>query len=130
MVIAERFFSSAEMREILALPTGEQLNAFYTYWTRKEAYLKGIGTGLEAPLDQFTVPLATAEPIQIRSDDEIGTTERNDEDDRLIASTWLVHDIAVPPRYFAALAIDGKISHLHQWEVAYSGQTLAIVRRV
>jgi phosphopantetheinyl transferase len=38
--------------------------AFLTAWTRKEAYLKAVGSGLAALLDSFSVPLCPAEPLE------------------------------------------------------------------
>ncbi|MEU6731728.1 4'-phosphopantetheinyl transferase superfamily protein [Streptomyces physcomitrii] len=40
----------AERAELTALPESERPDAFALLWTRKEAYLKGLGTGLARPL--------------------------------------------------------------------------------
>ncbi|MFD7441335.1 4'-phosphopantetheinyl transferase family protein [Streptomyces sp. NPDC059909] len=40
----------AEQKELALLPTGERRRAFTRLWTRKEAYLKAIGTGLSRDL--------------------------------------------------------------------------------
>lgn len=46
MPLAERNFSASEYRALAALPEGERLRAFLCCWTRKEACLKAIGSGL------------------------------------------------------------------------------------
>ena len=44
--IAKRFFAPREYERLCALPQAEQQRAFFQCWTRKEAYLKAVGTGL------------------------------------------------------------------------------------
>ncbi len=46
MALAERNFTTTECRELLALPEAGRLRAFLRCWTRKEACLKAIGSGL------------------------------------------------------------------------------------
>lgn len=55
--IAERFFSAAEQRSIAALPAAEQTAAFFRCWTRKEAFVKAVGDGLNFPLATFDVAI-------------------------------------------------------------------------
>ena len=59
--IAERFFSSREAATLRELPAHMRQKAFYTCWTRKEAYLKAIGQGITLHLDQFEVSVAPGE---------------------------------------------------------------------
>jgi 4'-phosphopantetheinyl transferase len=57
--IAERFFSPREARHFFALPAREQPLAFFSCWTRKEAFAKALGSGLLQPpesLDVFIDP--------------------------------------------------------------------------
>lgn len=44
--IAKRFFAPRDYEQLCALPHKEQRRAFFRFWTRKEAYLKAMGTGL------------------------------------------------------------------------------------
>ena len=57
-VIAERFFAPVEVADLRALPVGQQRRAFFRCWTRKEAYLKALGGGLQIDLNSFTVSFA------------------------------------------------------------------------
>jgi 4'-phosphopantetheinyl transferase len=65
--IARRFFASAEIEELMSLPAGERDAAFLRCWTRKEAYVKALGGGLQLALDAFAVSLAAGEPPRLRS---------------------------------------------------------------
>lgn len=53
--IAQRFFSPQETETLLTANAEHQRRGFFTYWTRKEAYLKAIGKGLTMPLNQFNI---------------------------------------------------------------------------
>jgi 4'-phosphopantetheinyl transferase len=55
--IAARYFSPRERAALAALPAARQLEAFFDYWTLKEAYLKACGDGLNRRLDAFDVAL-------------------------------------------------------------------------
>ena len=53
--IAERFFTKAEFESITKEPETEQYDAFYSFWTRKEAYVKCIGRGMSCAFNSFDV---------------------------------------------------------------------------
>lgn len=63
--LAQRFFAPEEAAALAALPPAEQRAAFFRCWTRKEAYLKALGSGLARPLDGFVVSLARDEPARL-----------------------------------------------------------------
>jgi 4'-phosphopantetheinyl transferase len=64
MELAAKYFSEEEKQSLLALPTSERPLAFFCTWTRKEAYVKATGRGLDIPLDEFSVSTALeASPI-------------------------------------------------------------------
>jgi 4'-phosphopantetheinyl transferase len=82
--MAARFFTRAERRALASLPPAQRRDAFFRCWTCKEAYGKGIGTGLDFPLDA----------VEVWPDD--GRSAR--------ASGWSVHQVAVPAGLAAAVA--------------------------
>ncbi|MXZ10798.1 MAG: 4'-phosphopantetheinyl transferase superfamily protein [Gemmatimonadetes bacterium] len=55
--LAKRFFAPGEYKQLCALPREERRRAFFCCWTRKEAYLKAVGTGLVQSLKNFEVSL-------------------------------------------------------------------------
>ena len=58
LAVARRFFCAAEADWI-----GEDKERFFRIWTRKEAYLKYLGTGIRRALSSFSVlPGAESEP--------------------------------------------------------------------
>jgi 4'-phosphopantetheinyl transferase len=57
-------FSSRERLQWQSLPESQRLQAFFDVWTRKEAFLKGTGQGLQKPPQEVEVPLCRCEPDQ------------------------------------------------------------------
>ncbi|MFI1796278.1 4'-phosphopantetheinyl transferase family protein [Streptomyces sp. NPDC020379] len=79
-----RMLHPEERAELAALTAAELPTAFARCWTRKEAYLKGLGTGLsESPATTYvgTAPAPSPPP------------------------GWTLTDIAVDPGYAAAIAV-------------------------
>ena len=66
--VAERFFSPAEISALKALPSDERLEAFFSCWTRKEAYLKATGAGLTQGLDRVIVSVDDERPAILSLD--------------------------------------------------------------
>lgn len=56
--VAERFFAPAEVAALAAVPALQQAAGFFRLWTRKEAVIKAMGSGLAGGLDGFAVSLA------------------------------------------------------------------------
>jgi len=63
--VATRFFSPAENDAFAALEPAWRPIGFFNCWTRKEAFVKAMGTGLVHPLQSFDVSLAPNEAARI-----------------------------------------------------------------
>jgi len=63
--IARRFFGPAEANAICSEAPHCRVAAFFRCWTRKEAYLKAIATGLSTALDSFEVTVSANEPARL-----------------------------------------------------------------
>jgi 4'-phosphopantetheinyl transferase len=100
--IAERFFCPQEAAALRQLPDGVRQTAFYTCWTRKEAYLKAIGEGITLRLDQFEVSVVPGEPAVLLSI----------HGDPKEASYWSLKELDPEPGYVGALAVKG-----HDWDL-------------
>ncbi len=101
--ISRQFFSQGEIDRLLNLPLDEQVEAFYNIWTRKEAFIKGRGTGLSTPLDQFEVSLngdAFAQSVQASPEIE-GACE------------WTLCELKPGTGYVANMAV-----HADQWQLS------------
>jgi 4'-phosphopantetheinyl transferase len=92
--IAERYFSPAEQRDLAELPKELRDTAFFLCWTRKEAYIKAHGDGLQIPLDSFDVSLKPGEPATLRSVD---------------SDRWSLHSFTPAPEFVAAIIVEGEI---------------------
>ncbi len=95
--IARRFFSAWEADTLLQLPAAERERAFFTCWTRKEAYVKALGGGLAVPLDAFDVAFAPDEPPRLL---------RSTVDARGPAC-WSLVDLVPEPGFAAAVMVEG-----------------------
>ncbi len=101
--LLERFFSPEEVQEWQQIPPERQLRAFFQGWTRKEAWLKAVGSGLSFPLNQFRVTLDdTARVVSIRGD----THE---------AAQWWLESCEPCNGCVAAVAMRGKAGAVRRW---------------
>lgn len=105
--LARRYFSPAEVEELLALPADQRAEGFFLCWTRKEAYVKALGEGLRFPLDRFRVSLSPGQPAQLYRD---------------AGARWSVKafdpSFNLEARYAAAVVSEGKdsIAEYFEWK--------------
>jgi len=97
--MAQRFYSTRERTELFSLPEDRQLAAFFRCWTRKEAYLKGCGSGFSQQSDSFDMSLLPGHPPELIAHQAAPGA----------ASRWRIVDIPVPAGYCAALAVEGDV---------------------
>jgi len=95
--LARRFFSAREVAAMGRMSPYERRMAFFACWTRKEAFLKAKGTGLQLPLSQFDVSVSPDEPAQLL---RVGW-------DPAEVDRWELYNLEVRQGYLAALAVDG-----------------------
>ncbi len=100
--ISAHFFSTNENAVLHALPEAIQPEAFFTCWTRKEAYIKAIGEGLSMPLDSFDVSLVPGEPAAL-----LAVRGMQEE-----AARWSLRELFPGPGYMAAIVVEG-----HDWQM-------------
>ena len=99
--IAERYFSPRELTKLRSLPQALRAEGFYNCWTRKEAYVKARGEGLQIPLHGFDVSLTPGEPDELQSPDR---------------SHWALRSFKPAPGFVAAVVAAGKEWKLCKWE--------------
>jgi 4'-phosphopantetheinyl transferase len=108
--VAQRFFAANEYQTYQALADDEKRPAFFRCWTRKEAYIKAIGTGLSHALDRFEVTLAPDRPPAFLSIDG----------DPLAAQHWSLIQLEPAADYIGAVAIANRAWHVAGWRWACS----------
>ena len=93
-LLAGRCLSDEDLARFLGLEESAKRDAFFRFWTRKEAMLKAIGVGLGHPLKSFDVSFLANEPVRlVRSDETFGD-----------ADSWSLQEIEVSSEYRAAIA--------------------------
>ncbi|HFC13027.1 MAG TPA: 4'-phosphopantetheinyl transferase superfamily protein [Anaerolineae bacterium] len=96
--VANHFFSAAEIETLLAAPTHAKQQLFLNCWTRKEAYIKGLGEGLSHPLDTFEVSMKVGAPVCLLADYTDPTAPQR----------WQFYLLTPNMEYVAALAVEAK----------------------
>lgn len=107
--LARRYFAPSEAQALADTPPERRHETFFIVWTRKEAYVKAIGTGLSFPLKDFevTVPGDDQPPriLSIR-----GSCDE--------AAQWTLTPFSPAPGYTASLVADGPRPVLRFWDAA------------
>lgn len=100
--LSRQFFTSGEAEEILALHPDLRLAAFFSCWSRKEAFVKALGGGLSIPLNCFQVSIHNHEPARLL------WVEGKD------CNKWSLLDISEPGTA-AAIVAQGPITSLRRF---------------
>ncbi|MGH7550253.1 MAG: 4'-phosphopantetheinyl transferase family protein [Gemmatimonadota bacterium] len=108
--LAERFFAPSEVAALRSLPPPIRSAGFFACWTRKEAWLKASGHGLEgglpSALPRFAVSVEP-DPIAIA----VTLSGRPDE-----AARWSLVDLRVGSGYAGAMAVQGPArTRFYRW---------------
>jgi len=104
--MAARFFSPDEAAALGNLPERLREKAFFACWTRKEAYLKARGSGLSAPLDQFSVTVHPEEPPALLH------AAWNDR----AHLKWTLFDVDPGGGFMAAVAVEGRVATVRHFD--------------
>jgi len=91
--LVEEVLTSVEILDWLAMQPSEQVEAFFTAWTRKEAYAKALGVGLGMQFNALTMPIVPKETVELASADH---------------GFWTLRKIVPAKGYTGAVAAQGK----------------------
>lgn len=96
--LASRFFSPREIAALRSIPDALRPAAFFSCWTRKEAFVKATGAGIfRQPLQSFVVSVEPGTgPVRL-------SIPGHDAE----AGRWRLASLAAPPGYAAAVAVEG-----------------------
>jgi hypothetical protein len=100
------FFPPQEVTELSCLPQSLQDEGFFLCWTRKEAYVKARGEGLNIPLKRFHVTLTPGKPECLHATED---------------SNWTLRSLRPDPQYVGALVAEGRGWKLRRWSCRSDG---------
>lgn len=91
--LVEKCFAEEEQNYWRQLPHSQQTQAFYRFWTRKEAFVKAVGRGIALGLNQCVINPNNRNRF-IRIPKDYGKAEQ-----------WLIQDVEVGANICGALAV-------------------------
>ena len=97
-LLAGRILSPRERERFESLPADARSAALLTAWTRKEAVLKAMGTGIAGGLSEIDV---VAETVVCSGE---------------TPTTWFVRTLSMPPRFYGAIAQQGESIRFATWQ--------------
>lgn len=95
--VLESSFTTAEQRALAALPVRRQTLASLTLWSRKEAYFKALGCGLQQDLSKVEISVPPAAPLLLRCADE-----------DVKQSQWFFYDLQPARHFVGTLCVENK----------------------
>ena len=105
--IADRFFAPSERDQLAAIGPARRADAFFACWSRKEAVLKAVGTGISGGLTRYTVSCDPAGPARLLAVDRDGPPPE----------AWTLADVDVGCGFRAAVAVIAPAAEVfcHEW---------------
>jgi 4'-phosphopantetheinyl transferase len=98
--LAERYFAPEEVAELRSLPFAHRPEGFFRGWTRKEAYIKALGDGLQIPLGSFRVSLGS---------EHLPTLDSQD------SARWLLCSLVPAVGFVGAVVAEGRDWRITCW---------------
>lgn len=96
--LAADHFSPSEAAALADVPEAERQRAFFSVWTRKEAFVKALGAGLGYPLASFYVSVAADAPARLL---RVGTDAGSPGD-------WEIATFAPLPGFVATVVVGAR----------------------
>lgn len=111
--LAESVFTPIEQKQLNSYDPEQRLVPFLSGWTRKEAYLKGVGKGLALPLKDFSVDLTNSA-----------------ETPHISVAEWRLRSFWSAEEYLCAIAYPDRVDipefNWFEWDPDYLGSTKSI----
>jgi 4'-phosphopantetheinyl transferase len=103
--LAKISFSEPEYATLCSLLPHTQTDAFFTCWSRKEAFIKTTGEGV-SQLGDFEVSLRPGEPARLLRVKGVSPAEHR----------WSMHDLPAIPGHAAALVVERHDPRISCWD--------------
>ena len=107
--IAETVYTKDEINTLKTMPgDSNKLSHFFELWTRKEAYIKGLGYGLSMPVSLTDISVLSEEV----------TLLSNENNELKKEGSWIIRSLESEKHYKAAIASNKGLSKLQhfKWE--------------
>ncbi|HEX5159842.1 MAG TPA: 4'-phosphopantetheinyl transferase superfamily protein [Ktedonobacterales bacterium] len=104
-LMAELYFAAEERVALQGLSMPARQMAFFTCWTRKEAFMKALGLGMSIPLDSFAVSVAPTDSARLLR--IAGSIED--------AARWSLYALTPDSGFVATVAVQGPPTSLRLW---------------
>lgn len=106
--VPDSCFTPAEQQALATLAPGQRRQVMLALWTRKEAYLKALGCGLQHAPSSFEMSVPPAPPALLRE-------PRGERD----ARSWFFSDLQPAPGLVGTLCMESRVNvELWSWQQA------------
>jgi 4'-phosphopantetheinyl transferase len=112
MKLARRFFSKKESESLGNYPNEDIPSAFFSCWSRKEAFVKAIGDGISFGLSEFSISISPDQK-------EIKLTTHYDP---IAARSWSINNISTGDEYMAAICSNRPGYEFRLWQVGHKSR--------